>query len=795
MNNRVFFLFVLGIAASISLFGCKEESTTPLEPPPRNSLPTYQPKGTITGLIKDACTNAAVSGAMLSVGYDGGVQSATSDAAGAFSFANVPVGRFQVVGGGFVLTGTYTLTASLVSFNSSQSDTNRRYRDYYYNTVTITFTALVPGDSLGVSGLVGSIVFNISNLNNIVAGQVVDANMQPVANAIVTLFDQSITPGAVLAQTTTSQLGSYRFTRVDNGLTLMIKARSSDGSLEGSLASNLTLRCNQTYDSLRSQVQAERIVMGPADNVSPFVISINPEHNADVSPSGLQIVYTFSEPIKQTAYTRTGLPPGHNTMIDDIIFNYDGLKKTTGPIPFTVQWNSTFTQLTVVPQGVVGSARYSVNAGTAFASGKITDQANRALVNNANIIGDFEILRITTNGASALPVAPVLARRLIPGIAEQLDYAGGTVSMEWNYDVNARSYNIYKSVGGGAFELIRQNYLGVQFQDNSGTLYTGSLPNPYAATTMEYKVAGVSRDLAEGPASNAMTIRDGVRPQVLWANLSVDSTSATALANNSYYMTISFREPLNIASAQNNPSTTYVFTNTSSPMTVTRADYLGSTGPSRWEVRIGASPLGALRPSGAAQPTLTVRSSITDLAGNSLDTAGQVNAYRFSMFFFDSFEASWTSAGTTPAGWTKTNVSGTTNWGQRTNPLSGQAPPAGALAQEGASVAWFASNVTVGNTTRIETPPIDLRSASTPRVQFYYVNTQGTDVLRVRYSTDGGTTWITAITLTTTPSNSWQVQNLSLSAVAGRSDVKIGFEAVADNGTSDIWIDNVLVVQ
>ena len=76
--------------------------------------------------------------------------------AGAYSFANVPVGQYQIVNGAAVFSGTYTLTASLVSYNAGQTDPNKKYRDYYYNNVLITFTSLAPGDSLAVSDMVGS---------------------------------------------------------------------------------------------------------------------------------------------------------------------------------------------------------------------------------------------------------------------------------------------------------------------------------------------------------------------------------------------------------------------------------------------------------------------------------------------------------------------------------------------------------------------------------------------------------------------------------------------------------------
>jgi len=612
MEDRMRYLvasLVVVCAATMLLVGCKTDSTTVTQPTnPANPLP-YIPKGTITGLIRDACTNEAIAGAVLSVGYDGAVQTVTSDAAGAFSFADVPAGRFSVVpGGGFVFTGTYTMTASLVNYNAGQTDPNKQYRSYYYNTVTITFTSLVPGDSLGVAGLVGSIVFTITNLNTIVGGTVVDQDMQPVANALVSLFDLSVTPNVVIGQTTTGTSGEYRFTRVDNGITIMVRALSSDASLQGSLAAPYGLPCNMTYDTLRSQVQLERVMITPADNVAPYVIGITPENNADVSPTGLQVVYTFSEPIKQTAYTRTDLPQGHGTIVDNIIFNYNGFKKITAPITFTAAWNTLFTQLTITPQGLVGSGKYSVDATGALTAGNITDRAGVGLIDNTNIVGDFEVLNFTTAGGTTAPSAPVLARRYVPNFFTGLDYLGGTVGLEWNYDASVRSYNIYRSIAGGSFDLVQQDYTGLQFATNSGTLVRPpAVSDPLQAINVRYEVRAVSRDLVESAGSNVITVADEVRPQLVTA--SVAATSGT----NNWLYTIQFSEPLTISNAENVAS--YDFSATSGVIfTRTQADYLGFVGGT-YRVQLAVTTNAAL-PAGYI---LTALQGVVDLAGNTID--------------------------------------------------------------------------------------------------------------------------------------------------------------------------------
>jgi len=959
----MFLTRIIMLLCALWVVGCLKESSAPVTAPPQELL-TYKPKGTITGIIKDGCTNAAITGAVLSVGFDGNVQSTTSDAAGAFSFANVPAGQFRVTGGGLVATGTYTVTASLVAYNASQPDANKHYRDFYYNTVTITFTSLVPGDSLGVSGLVGSIVYTISNLNTILTGLVVDQNMHPIANSSVRLFDLSVTPNVVIAQTTTTASGTYQFARVDNGITVKIRAQSQDGALEGGLAS-FVLPCNQTYDSLRSQVQLERVMLAPADNVAPFVISINPPNNADVAPTGLQVVYTFSEPIKQVPYTRTDLGFGHGTIIDDITINYNGMKKVTGAIPFTAEWDSTYTKLTVTPQGVVGSAKYSIDIHLTLP--KLKDLAGNAVVDNLNLTGDGDALSFTTNGSSPVPVAPILARRSNPGTYDPVNFNGGKVGLEWNYDANARSYNIYRSVGDGSFELLQRDLGNLQFETNTDSLvFPLGATDPLRAISVRYQVRAVSKDLVEGAGSDTITVTDKVKPEVNWAFISVDSITSNALLNNVYYITIPFSEPLDILSAESNASTKYVFSNTLTPLTTTNADYLGSKpGPNGYYVRLTVTSQPVLQQA----PLLTVDPSVRDLSGNALDSAKSANTHQFpflvptvssisptiavaggtgftltvtgsnfttssvvrwngldrpttvlgttevtaaipasdiatggtanvtvfnpspgggtsnvstftinfpvpsvsslspasatagggaftltvngSNFFTgstvlrwnganrtttvlsatqltasipasdiptagtarvtvfnplpggglsnsviftsnESFEATWTNGATTPSGWSRTLVVGASNWARGSNPLVGQSPPAGTAAEDGISVARFAANVALGNTTRIESPSYDLSQSASPNLQFYYVNTSGTDVLNVQISTSGGA-WTTLVTLGTTTSNAWELQTISLSSVAGQSNVRIGFEAVADGGTSDIWLDNVIV--
>ena len=217
--------------------GCVTESSTPVSSSVQNPIL----RATITGKIVDMCTGRAISGAVMSVGYDGGVSSTTSDASGSYSFGNVPVSRYETVGGAIVSHDNYTITASLVNYNKGVTDTTKRYRDFYYLTSTLTYTN--GADSSNAIGLIGSVYFRISQLQSVLTGKIVDQDNQPVPSALVTLYDQSIIPGTVLRQASTDANGVYVFKALDNGMTVSITAMSGDGSLSGSYGS-FAIPCN-----------------------------------------------------------------------------------------------------------------------------------------------------------------------------------------------------------------------------------------------------------------------------------------------------------------------------------------------------------------------------------------------------------------------------------------------------------------------------------------------------------------------------------------------------------------------
>ena len=187
------------------------------------------------------------------------------------------------------------------------------------------------------------------------------------------------------------------------------------------------------------------------------------------------------------------------------------------------------------------------------------------------------------------------------------------MGLEWNYDALARSYNIYRSVGGEPFQLMAAGSVTtLQFSAATGSLFYPTVGNdPLRAVNARFVVRGVSKDLVEGSASDTITVVDAVKPRL--ANATVASIAPPA---NTWRYTIQFSEPLTLSAAENLGN--YSFTNTGVVnFTATKVDYMGYSAlpVPGWYVRLtvttDVAPLVGY--------SLIVGTGITDLAGNPID--------------------------------------------------------------------------------------------------------------------------------------------------------------------------------
>ena len=529
-------VFPLLILLVLTIGGCKPAITNTTEPN-TDPLKLVNATGQISGRLINNFTNSPIAGAIVTISYNSQNAKVVTDETGHFIFSGIPITEYQGESGSLVSSGSYPVTFSLADINKKQTDTTKKYRDYYYQTVDVKFTSV---DTLMITNMVASIDMMINYCNTTINGIVVDNTNAPAANAIVYLYDQSIS-NALIAQTVTDANGKYTFNKVDNGIIIYMKAKSADGLMQAALNASYMLDPRITVYNFRNEVASERLVLNSADNNHPYVVSVSPEYNSDIQFSNnFGIVYNFSEPILQNQYTRTGMPKGLSSMIDDITFTYDGLKKTAGDVGLRLTWNPSFTILTIFPTDVLTTGRYTLDFTKVLA--KLKDNANNIIIDNANISGDLsESLKFTISQNLVTTAVPQLFT------TSTVNYSGGTVNLQWSAysDPNVSYFNVYKSTDGQPFQLAGSKVQSLGYTDAVGTLIYPSLTNPLRSFSVKYKVTAVSKDLIEGTESNVLEIADKTQPGTsVDTSFQIISSSGSTQDTTTYTISLPLNEPI-----------------------------------------------------------------------------------------------------------------------------------------------------------------------------------------------------------------------------------------------------------
>jgi hypothetical protein len=211
ISSAIFFFFF-----SILFFsGCKSETRNITEPN-TDPVKTVNGTGQITGRIINSFTNSPIPGVVVSISFNNQNSKAVTDDFGHFTFNGVPVTTFVNDNGQSVNSGIYPVTLSLADLNKKQTDSTKKYRDYYYQTVNVLFTE---GDTSMVTNMVASIDMMLSYCNTTINGFVVDKDNNPAENAVVYLYDKTIS-NALIGQTVSNASGKYTFNKVDNGIAI-----------------------------------------------------------------------------------------------------------------------------------------------------------------------------------------------------------------------------------------------------------------------------------------------------------------------------------------------------------------------------------------------------------------------------------------------------------------------------------------------------------------------------------------------------------------------------------------------
>ncbi len=147
----------------------------------------------------------------------------------------------------------------------------------------------------------------------------------------------------------------------------------------------------------------------------------------------------------------------------------------------------------------------------------------------------------------------------------------------------------------------------------------------------------------------------------------------------------------------------------------------------------------------------------------------------------------WQSSSTGNNKWHISNYTGI-DW---LNPFSGIYSPDGALGTNH-SIRYHSSGSPSGSISELITPTINCSgNAGIKKLDFYYINTSGTDNINVYISTDNGLNWSNSF-MKADVQASWHLYSILLGNIT-TSQLKIKFTAISDNGISDIGIDQVKV--
>lgn len=500
-------LWILGFvlmtsSVMLTMTGCSDDASTSLTNPTASS---FEPTGTIQGIVRDSVTLEPIAGAKVSIG----VQTATTDAYGQYVLSDVPATSDALNGS---IADMYRMTVDLRSVTSpvamTTSTTTPRYPDFVYHDVELKYTSMNdstpcpdfdPTDSEStdsndalttcgtnatnhdtpVEGMVASVTTEVGKLDADITGVVAgcdssgfeDEFFTPVgAGYIVKLYsnngvgetDGNSSSGQddhLIGQTTTDATGSFSFSNVEANLDFTITAVSSDGTRVDSVA-GVGYTTPADGETLALTVQKSTALhVCPNDAHGPEIIAISPEPGSDQTPGSTSVAITFSEAVKDTPTASTDASLV-GSLYDDIEVNFEGNK--AGNVAYSLAWDTTRTVLTATFTTGASSlytvriknidSRFTDNNGVPAAMGICDDDDTvLALTGDPYKIGSVGGITSADGGGTDCTVYFSTGGGATPGATTSLTVTNETSQnvgstsalLDWPVISGAKSYNIY----------------------------------------------------------------------------------------------------------------------------------------------------------------------------------------------------------------------------------------------------------------------------------------------------------------------------------------------------------------
>jgi len=598
------FLYFLLATAMLATFGCTgDENTNSVGSPNPNTL---MPTGTVQGILKDACTNEPIVGAVIDIG----VAKATTSETGQYVMKKVPATSYvspEILVGGNGLnlsgySGNYSATIDLRNAKNVVTGKNN-YPQFAYDEVEVKFSSLEESSlNLGTTSATnhdtpvvglgnGDYDFYVGQLTTSISGIAVTKNLKPVPNGYtVKLYSlgshwngNSATgaDGHLIKQTVTKTInnieGRFEFTGLEAAQWYVVEVIDTDTDVPTKIGYE-TKRTKCEGTTWFGVQDGDPVIVGSTDVMCPFITNVTPSNWEDINPDvtgGINVSFTFSEPIQDTVHnTGKGLTASDlGGLYHDVYVMYEGNKANfnkTGNIAHTLSWNSDMTTLTVnIP--VVGKASvYSVSlaegaveklkdkAGNSLAKGPIAytddpcdplpiiydEDEHAQIVDGLAGVKLVKQVHFTTYGAAAAGT-PVLQL-----VNEPYDYDDAP-QFSWNETPGAKYYNLYcaQNQVWGTTVNVHPTYK-INPDPITSTAYTypnfpGFVENYSVKLTYTCFVVGVDADGLEGPASNVVTASDTVAPSI------VDSDVYARIMAGDNYFNVRFSEPMVKSEVQN----------------------------------------------------------------------------------------------------------------------------------------------------------------------------------------------------------------------------------------------------
>ncbi|MBI4746649.1 MAG: hypothetical protein HY786_08985, partial [Deltaproteobacteria bacterium] len=345
MFKKTKYLLAATALLGMAISGCQGAKTegSVSNPSPSSS---FQPKGTVAGVLTDSVTNDPIANATIYI-MD---KSAVTNAGGSFTIANISAnlatgnetGNPTATDPYQVVIDLKAVNDAITAYNAVATNTTKKayYPSFAYTTATVKYDSLGDATVINagtgtagtsatnhdtpVDGFVASIAPKVGPLSANVKIQVVNKNtFANISGAAVELISQGSgyltdtptgnaivgTTGHIVATGTTDTTGLVTFSGVEAGTTFLARATSSDGTLSGITGdgnnngaankgpvSIATEADNVTVSYLLNQLPNNALMISPVEDQFPIILSATPELNSDLTvptTGGQDVVFTF----------------------------------------------------------------------------------------------------------------------------------------------------------------------------------------------------------------------------------------------------------------------------------------------------------------------------------------------------------------------------------------------------------------------------------------------------------------------------------------------------------------------